>query len=341
MLGSIVFKVYFFSFAGHHEWALYHEESPKNQPMFSHHEGMALFNHTSTFKQQSSYPISTQYIENMEYLLAPLKYTTAQKDEIRAKENLASVAYVQGICSPPSDREAYIYELMKYIKIDSYGACLNNKKLPENLQKKSTMLSKEYIEFFRRYKFILAFQNARCDDYMTEKIFRTINMGVVPVYLGAPNIREWLPDPDLAILADEFESPTDLAAYIKHVDSDATLYEKFLEYKASGNRNPKLGSVLSDREWGRKFYEMLPVTGFECLVCDRIHQNRNRIKNGEKPLLHQATIEHYGCPQPKKFPFPNAPGMSDWNRDCWLNDYKNGKRNAKILYEKVFNRPYS
>ena len=84
---------------------------------------MALFNYTSTFKQQSSYPISTQYIDSMEYLLAPLKYTTAQKDEIKAKEGLASVAYVQGNCSPPSDREAYIYELMKYIKIDSYGSC--------------------------------------------------------------------------------------------------------------------------------------------------------------------------------------------------------------------------
>ena len=277
----------------------------------------------------------------MEYLLAPLKYTTARKDEIKAKEGLASVAYVQGNCSPPSDREAYIYELMKYIKIDSYGSCLNNKQLPLNLKQKSTMFSKEYIEFFRRYKFILSFENARCDDYMTEKIFRTINMGVVPVYLGAPNIQEWLPAPDLAILVDEFKSPKDLAAYIKQVDSNATLYEKLLEFKISGNRNSKLATVLSEREWGRKFFEMLPVTGFECQVCDQIHLNRKRVKNGETPLIHQATIEHYGCPKPKKFVFPNPPGITDWNRDCWLYDYKNGKREAQILYKKVFNRTYS
>ena len=274
----------------------------------------------------------------MEYLLAPSKYTTAQKDELKLSQGLASVAYIQSNCNPPSDREAYIHELKKYIDIDSYGKCLNNKKLPAKLQNSSEMLSDAFIQFLQQYKFILAFENARCDGYMTEKIFRTINVGAVPVYLGAPNIKEWLPDPNLVILVDDFESPAELAKYIKQVDNNATLYEMFLEYKKKGNQNLKLGTVLSERKWGHKFFDMYPVTGFECHVCDQIHRNRNRIKNGETPLVYQATFEHYGCPKPTRFPFPNIPGSTDWNRDCWLSDYMDGKRIAKDLYKKVFNQ---
>ena len=34
----------------HHEWALFHEESPKNNYLFSHSEIMEMFNHTATFR---------------------------------------------------------------------------------------------------------------------------------------------------------------------------------------------------------------------------------------------------------------------------------------------------
>lgn len=45
-------------------------------------------------------------------------------------EGLAPVVYVQSSCDAPSDRDSYVTELMKFIKIDSYGKCLNNKQLP-------------------------------------------------------------------------------------------------------------------------------------------------------------------------------------------------------------------
>ena len=57
----------------------------------------------------------------MIYLLKPLTYTLAEREEFKKSEGLAAVAYVQSGCNPPSDRDAYVQELMKYIKIDSYG----------------------------------------------------------------------------------------------------------------------------------------------------------------------------------------------------------------------------
>lgn len=35
----------------HHEWALFHEESPKNNYILCHEDALSLFNHTSTFRQ--------------------------------------------------------------------------------------------------------------------------------------------------------------------------------------------------------------------------------------------------------------------------------------------------
>ena len=50
-----------------------------------------------------------------------------KRNEYIAKENLSLVAYVQSSCDTPSGRDEYVSELMKHIKIDSYGYCLHNK----------------------------------------------------------------------------------------------------------------------------------------------------------------------------------------------------------------------
>ena len=49
-------------------WALMHEESPKNNPVFSYKSMMELFNVTSTFRQESNYPLSTQFLRNQAQL---------------------------------------------------------------------------------------------------------------------------------------------------------------------------------------------------------------------------------------------------------------------------------
>ena len=48
--------------SAHHEWALLHEESPKNIYHYSHPEIMELFNHTATFKRESDFPLTTQWL---------------------------------------------------------------------------------------------------------------------------------------------------------------------------------------------------------------------------------------------------------------------------------------
>jgi len=297
---------------------------------------MTLFNHTSTFKQQSSYPISTQYINSAKYLLKPLAYTTAEKDAMKKELDLASVAYIQSGCNPPSDRDVYVQELMKHIRVDSYGKCLHNKDLPQVLRDPMTMFDKVYLEFFSKYKFIVSFENARCDDYMTEKIFRTMHMGVVPVYMGASNIREWLPSTNAVVLADDFKTPKELAEYIRYLDENPKEYEKLLKYKSTGITNDKLKRELENREWGvDTIRKMNYITGFECHVCDQIHRNRKLVKDGKEPIQHVATVEHYGCPKPVMFQFPKIANSENYERQAWGWEYDQAKENAWNLRKKV------
>lgn len=116
----------------HDQWSLLHEESPKNNFLFSFEPIMKLFNHTATFKRQSDLPLTTQWLHSMDDLLdTSYLVDVATKNRLQVEENLAPVVYIQSDCNTPSDRDLYIEQLMKFIRIDSYGKCLHNKDLPE------------------------------------------------------------------------------------------------------------------------------------------------------------------------------------------------------------------
>jgi len=55
--------------------------------------------------------------------------STKEKSALMHAENLAPVLYIQSDCDTASDRDSYVSELMKHIRIDSYGTCMNNAQL--------------------------------------------------------------------------------------------------------------------------------------------------------------------------------------------------------------------
>ena len=116
----------------HHEWGLLHEESPKNVFLYSHQEIMELFNHTSTFRRESDYAITTQYLDSIEELESK-KYliSTAEKNRLMREQNLALVNYVQSDCGAPSDRDRLVQMIQRHIPVDSYGSCEHNRELPK------------------------------------------------------------------------------------------------------------------------------------------------------------------------------------------------------------------
>ena len=269
-------------------WALMHEESPKNNPIFSHAEMIRHFNFTSTFSRKSSFPLTSQYLESLEFLTtASYLVTTEEKNRLQAEEGLAPVAYVQSGCDSPSLRDEWVSEFMKHIKVDSYGACLNNKQLPADLRGSEKFESDRFYKYLARYKFVIAFENAICDDYVTEKLWRTLGTGSVPIYLGAPNIESLLPNKNSAILVKDFQSPYEVANYVDKLNRDDGLYNSFLQHKALYSpyppdiwplvTNEDLEEMVSNREWGvsseQQRWQGNMVAHYQCHVCEKLARN--------------------------------------------------------------------
>lgn len=261
----------------HHDWALFHEESPKNNYKLFQRPAITLFNHTATFKRHSHLPLTTQYLESIEALKS-LRHTISLQEKNSLRKKLAPLVYVQSDCDPPSDRDSYVKELMAYIEVDSYGACLHNRELPEHLQNPASMDSESFHKILAQYKFALAFENAVCEDYITEKLWRPLMLGVVPVYYGSPSIADWLPSNKSAVLVTGFAHPKDLARYIKALDSDDREYEAYLAWKTKdGISNQHLLVAIKDRTWGvQDIMKDNYIDAFECMVCNKVWENIRR-----------------------------------------------------------------
>jgi len=198
-------------------FVLFSMESSARFPALADPETLARFDWTMTYELGSDVP--TPYLNEGEYghfEQAPLPL------EEREDAPALFIASHRAV-----ERDAYVRELMEHLRVDSPGACLNNLDI-EGFARGGADAARALM---RRYRFLLAFENSRCPDYVTEKLFRPLWAGTVPVYRGAPNVREFLPAPNAAILADEFESPRALAEHLTTLAADDAAYARHLAWK--------------------------------------------------------------------------------------------------------------
>ncbi|XP_047130807.1 alpha-(1,3)-fucosyltransferase 11 isoform X1 [Hydra vulgaris] len=327
----------------HHEWALFHEESPKNKWMYSTKLGISLFNHTATFKRESDYPLSTQCLKDTdEWLDKKFFVETKEKNRLQKELGLAPVVYFQRDCDPPSDRDTYVKELMKYIAIDSYGPCLNNKKPPDEINGFHHLSSDSYYHFLARYKFQLAFENCLCQDYMTEKLFRPLHIGSVPVYLGSPLAEEFMPSEKAVIMVEDFDSPRKLAEYLKKLNANDESYDEYLKHRYTGKfSNPKLEISLKLQKWSlpnkyqKPNFGYFMFSGFSCHVCDKLHERndllRKHLENPANRILppRVASHDHMGCPEPR-------PILANSKRNTYGKlAFEDGQKEAEALLQMI------
>lgn len=124
-----------------------------------------------------------------------------------------------------SKRLDYIKELMKYINIDSYGSWLKNKSRTVDLGRSTK------LEVYSKYKFVIAFENAIYPDYVTEKLYHPLLAGAVPIYLGAPNIENFVPGDNCFVDVRNYKSPKELALFIDKCFVDDNEFLKFHKWR--------------------------------------------------------------------------------------------------------------
>ena len=86
-----------------------------------------------------------------------------------------------------SIRNNILKKLHKNIHIDFGGKFMNNIPKVEGCHWDNSL-----IEFYKQYKFGIAFENSIGEYYITEKIFNILKAGIIPIYFGTTKINEYI-----------------------------------------------------------------------------------------------------------------------------------------------------
>jgi glycoprotein 3-alpha-L-fucosyltransferase len=124
-----------------------------------------------------------------------------------------------------------------YFPITINGACVSliDGKKSKRDNNKCDRESKCEMDYLSNNKFYLAFESTNCSDYITEKFWRTLSYGLIPIVLQpSRQSYERVAPPNSFIHAQDFNFDAQLLAqYLVNVSSDFDLYFKHIEWKIS------------------------------------------------------------------------------------------------------------
>ncbi|XP_039307568.1 alpha-(1,3)-fucosyltransferase C isoform X2 [Solenopsis invicta] len=257
-------------------------ESPANRDILPKYR-KSYFNLTMTYRLDSDIPWTYDIIENVKTgeFVAPSKnpdwsafendtsagdavdeVPSAILDTVRGKSK--PVTWFVSNCYAKSGRMEYVQELSKHIGVDIYGKC-GKFSCEKNRNCLNDVVEADYF-------FYLSFENSFCDDYVTEKLMNPLRYNVVPVVYGGANYSQIAP-PNSYVNALDFESPKELAAYLKYLSQDLQRYQSFLQWK--------------------KYYRVNSGTKQAvCTLCEVLHKQK-------KPKIYSDLSDWYAkdkCP---------------------------------------------
>lgn len=222
----------------HQRFVFYEMESPQNtdsRPMRDPAIRHGFFNWTMTYRLDSdivhrdSYGVFVPYQRNL-----PSRYPIPRRGETEERKAILRnpstvdvsgktklVAWFVSHCNTTSKREEYVRELSQHVPVDIYGKCGNLS--CSNRGDCWKMLKRDY-------KFYIGFENSLCPDYVTEKLTRSLLLDTVPIVFGGVDYSIFAP-PHSYINVRDFDSPQQLAEYLKLLDKAGELYARYFDWK--------------------------------------------------------------------------------------------------------------
>lgn len=212
----------------HHKWINWTLECEENYPVLKDEQILSLFD------------IQINYHPNADIIDAFYKNFALNNQPVA---NLAPKdADICMLTSSFADNtwNWYLDELMQDLEVVHYEGLYDNS--GEDL----CQMQKERSHILSKYKFVIVFENAIAADYVTDKFYDPLLVGTVPVYLGAPNIDDYVPDVACYVNIRDYSSPRELAAYLNRCLTDDAEYGQYHRW--------------SSQEWQDVFVNKLKVT---------------------------------------------------------------------------------
>ena len=255
-------------------WILHTQENPVYTPVMKNAKFMSRFNLLMSYRLDYDFPVP---VYPMPQLTPPLTF--------KEKTKLIMAAFSN--CEPV--RTEYMRQLMKFVQVDSYGACLRNKNdLVSRYGSKNGKNFKELkSELARQYKFTLVFFNQDCEYFVDDQLSHALNAGSVPVVMSTDKLDEFLPGNlrQSVIKVRDFRTPKDLSDYLKYLSTNETEYNNYLTWKSKGVGN--ITGTVIENFWKPKY----PIY---CQICVALSEGRIH-KEGLRPIPCNArTYEDWG-----------------------------------------------
>jgi hypothetical protein len=199
-------------------WIAWSMESVVNYPIMADANFMRHFDIVMSYETGSD--VWTPYLPGADW------WEGMRGASIPPRTEGAAAVHFQSSDIDRSGRADFVAELSRSIGVDSYG------KFNPTRQIEGPDLGRQTkLETIGRYHFCLALENSIAPDYVTEKMFDPFAAGTVPVYLGAPNAADFVPDGSYVDAA-SFRTPAELAAYLRHLIETPQDYETYLAWRS-------------------------------------------------------------------------------------------------------------
>ena len=126
-------------------------------------------------------------------------------------------------------RKDILLSVMEHIPIEVYGDCQfgNNThgRIPAND-------NQVVVDIMRQHKFYFAFESEVCDDYITEKFWRPLVVGLIPVVHGLnKTVYEKIAPPNSFVHIEEFAGPKALAEGLQRIADDEEVYWEYHKWR--------------------------------------------------------------------------------------------------------------
>ncbi|MDQ0394087.1 glycosyltransferase family 10 fucosyltransferase [Labrys monachus] len=202
-------------------WVAWSMECEEHYPLMRDAGFMRAFELTMTYKRDADIPLS---YADPRGAAADMFAELRRPPPDRGRQAPLLASFISS-SHDRSGRQAYHRELARHLPIDCYGAFMRNRTLVPDLGRQTK------LETLPAYKFAIAFENARAEDYVTEKFFDPLRVGCVPVYLGAPNVEDFAPGDRCFIDAADYADPRALADHLLALSRDDDAYASYFEWK--------------------------------------------------------------------------------------------------------------
>ncbi|GAB9476516.1 hypothetical protein Gpo141_00013580 [Globisporangium polare] len=163
----------------------------------------------------------------------------SQRSHLERKQASARrfCAYMYARCDRP--QREYMFDLLNAMEpVDALGVCQGSEQKPILRRwwaRRSSSVFDQACGIYRKYKFVIAFENAQQPGYVTEKIVNVFLAGSIPIYLGHSRSVAQLFNPRSFIDCGRFATLRKCAERVMEVHQSTELYERMLNEPVVGN----------------------------------------------------------------------------------------------------------